>query len=144
MNHTYFLEPLTWVADGAYYDDSGNTYPLCGEVKIERNAAIWTLQGYLEVQFDKPVRFTNNYTITQESPCTLRWESYNPALGMLRGTFELFGDAIMSHYTSTDGVYSGAETLLQKSAETYENTGVSFQNGRRLSAWTATLRAKRS
>ena len=68
MNHTYFLEPLTWVAEGTYYDDSGNTYPLCGEVKIERDAAIWTLQGYLEVQFDKPVRFTNNYTITQESP----------------------------------------------------------------------------
>ena len=143
MQHTYFLEPLEWTAEGTYYDAQGKAFPLTGAVRVVRSDTEWSLRGYLEVAFQPPARFFNDYQIQEQSEFSLLWESFNPALGTLRGSFELFGNAIMSHYRSEDGVFSGAETLLMRDPQTYENTGVSFKNGRRLSAWTAVLRANR-
>lgn len=74
---------------------------------------------------------------------TLEWESFNPALGTLRGTFEIIGDSIISFYTSEDGAYSGTETLTQQDEATYYNVGVSFHNGKKMSSWTALLKAKK-
>lgn len=141
MRHTYFFDSLEWTAAGTYYDEKGGAFPLTGAVRIRHDGTEWTLGGYLQVEFDPPARFTNDYQIERVNEQTLRWASYNPALGTLKGTFEVIGDAILSHYISTDGVYSGTETLLQKDERTYENVGVSFKNGERMSAWTATLRA---
>ena len=42
-----------------------------------------------------------------------------------------------------NGAYSGQETLLFRDAQTYENAGIAFCDGKRLSAWTALLRAVR-
>lgn len=140
MRHTYFLITQNWTATGVYYDESGKTFPLRGEVSIVRDEAAWSLGGYLEVLFDAPVRFTNDYQIfSTTNQATLSWTSYNPALGALRGTFEFIGDCIVSSYRSEDGIYSGTETLMLKEDGTYFNVGVSFRAGARMSAWTATL-----
>ena len=74
-----------------------------------------------------------------DRPGTLCWQSHNPALGTLRGMFEIVGPCIVSAYRSADGRYSGTETLRQLDADTYENVGVSFADGKRMSAWTAQL-----
>ena len=71
---------------------------------------------------------------------TLDWESFNPALGVLRGTFELAGNYIVSVYRSDNGVYSGTETLIQTGEYSYDNVGVSFENGRKMSSWTAVIK----
>jgi hypothetical protein len=63
MNHTYFFKSLDWQARGTYYDGKGNEFPLEGEVSILRNEESWTLGGFLEVKFEKAVRFTNDYCI---------------------------------------------------------------------------------
>lgn len=34
MEHTYFVKTLDWKAAGTYYDESGNEYPLKGEVLV--------------------------------------------------------------------------------------------------------------
>lgn len=117
MKHTYFYETLSWAADGIYYDHEGGTYPPYGEVSIIRDELHWGLDGFSEVRCQQPARFTNCYTIS-ESECasTLFWESFHPALGTLRGSFEITGDSIVSHYASPDGVYSGTETLVQRSS----------------------------
>lgn len=143
MKHTYFYETLSWTAEGNYYDDKGGIYPLYGEVSIIRDELHWGLDGFLEVRCEQPVRFANCYSIS-ESECasTLLWESFNPALGTLRGSFEIIGNSIVSHYTSQDGVYSGTETLVQRSLDEYYNVGVSFCNGKKMSSWTAMLKAK--
>ena len=142
MNHTYFFVTQNWKADGTYYDEKGNDCPLHGEVSIIHSAKQWTLTGFLEVRFTQPVRFTNDYTIKHsENSSTLLWESYNPALGTLKGKFEIIGDSIISHYISEDGVYSGTETLVLKSPTEYYNAGVSFCRGQKMSSWTALIRA---
>ena len=140
MVHTYFFQTANWTAHGTYYDADGEVLPLSGAVQIEHSAAKWTLDGWLEVRSDPAVRFTNCYEIAPSGrPDTLCWQSHNPALGTLRGTFEIVGPCTVSAYRSADGRYSGTETLRQLDADTYENVGVSFADGKRLSAWTAQL-----
>lgn len=142
MKHTYFFDSLQWNAEGTYWDENGKAFPLTGKLEIIHTETEWKLDGYMEVKFGEPSRFTNSYRIfSTEQGTTLRWESYNPALGTLRGTFEIIGNWIISCYRSENGVYSGTETLLQKSALEYENTGVSFRDGVKMSSWTAMLTA---
>ena len=73
------------------------------QVQVRRTASEWTLAGTLTVRSDPPVQFSNSYRIARtETPDTLCWESYNPALGTLRGTFEIVGPCIVSIYRSTE------------------------------------------
>lgn len=141
MRHTYFDDGAIWEADGLYYDEKGMTYPLTGRCDAVHTDKAWSLDGFMGVAFDQPVRFTNAYRLQETgSPETIRWESHNPALGKLEGTFEVIGNKIISFYTSENGIYSGTETLIQLDEDTYENVGVSFQNGQRMSAWAVTLK----
>ncbi len=143
MKHTYFLENMEWTADGFYYDEEEHRIPLTGQVRVVRNETEWSLDGFLEVQTDPPVRFTNRYSIRPtEKKLTLEWESFNPALGTLKGTFEFIGESIVSYYQSEDETYTGTEILTEKDEKTYYNTGVSFRNGKKMSAWTALLTAR--
>lgn len=144
LKHSYFFDSLRWNAAGTYQDENGNAFPLTGEVKIIHTETEWKLDGYMEVNFSEPFRFTNCYRIfSTKQDTTLRWESYNPALGKLQGTFEIVGDWIISCYRSENGTFSGTETLLQKSASEYENAGISFQNGMKMSSWSAVLTAEK-
>ncbi|WP_343208650.1 hypothetical protein [Anaerolentibacter hominis] len=141
MKHTYFYNTQDWRAEGTYFDEEGQEFPLYGEVSVIHSEEQWSLDGFLEVTLQTPVRFTNKYSIHEsELPSTLQWESYNPALGTLKGTFEIIGSSIISFYTSEDGMYSGTETLVQVSPEEYYNAGVSFCYGRKMSSWTARLK----
>ena len=143
MEHTYFYMPLTWNASGTYYDATGNRFSLKGQVTIVHEKDQWTLDGFLEVAFPQPARFTNCYSIQPgPDPLTLTWKSYNPALGTLQGALEVVGDSILSHYISQDGVYSGYETLIQYDKYTYYNVGLSMKNGKKMSSWTAILKAE--
>lgn len=143
MKHTYFYRTMGWKASGIYYDEEGAASALAGEVQVIRREDKWSLQGFMEVLTEQPTRFTNIYTIfPSSSNMTLRWESSNPKLGTLTGTFEIIGDSIISTYRSKDGVYSGTETLIQIDEKTYYNVGISFRNGERMSSWTADLTAR--
>ena len=98
----------------------------------------------MEVSGPGPVRFTNRYVIREtDRPFTLTWQSFNPVLGVLEGTFELAGESILSRYVSRDRVYSGCEVLTLQVDGSYHNAGVSMKNGRRMSAWTAVLSEER-
>ena len=142
--HTYLLESGRWLATGNYFDAAGNCFPLRGETRVAKSAQTWRLNGFLEVCAGEPQRFYNDYEIAAgDRPDVLAWTSLNPALGVLRGAFEIAGAAIFSHYASENGAYSGQETLLFRDAQTYENAGIAFCDGKRLSAWTALLRAVR-
>lgn len=139
MHHTYFDDGSVWKASGTYFDETGAAYGVTGRCETKRNEADWTLDGYMEVAFpNNPTRFTNKYSIAQTAlPHTLNWESHNPALGTLNGVFELIGDSVLSFYA---GEYSGAETLTQIDEDEYDAVGAAFHNGRRLSAWSVSLK----
>ena len=143
VKHTYLFRPGRWRAEGTYYDEADRALPLTGWSEVLRTQQQWTLDGALEVQLPTPLRFTNRYQLRETNfPQTLAWESYNPALGTLTGTFEVVGPNLMSQYRSSDGVYSGFEILTLQADGSYQNTGLSLKSGRRMSAWTALLRAE--
>lgn len=139
MHHTYFDDGSVWKASGTYYDETGAAYAVSGRSEAKCDAAGLTLDGYMEVAFpNNPTRFFNKYSIIQtDDPYTLRWESHNPALGTLSGVFELIGDCVLSFYS---GEYSGAETLTQIDEDEYDAVGAAFHNGKRLSAWSVSLK----
>ncbi len=139
MHHTYFDDGSVWKASGTYYDETGAAYGVAGRCEAKRDETDWTLSGYMEVAFpNNPVRFYNKYSITQtDAPYTYVWVSHNPALGTLSGVFELVGDSVVSFYT---GEYSGTETLTQIDEEEYDAVGAAFHNGKRLSAWSVSLK----
>lgn len=138
--HTYFTPGKQWQASGVYHDDGGREYHLIGQSFVIRDGNKWTLDASMEVTLEAPVRFSNKYTIfSTDTEHTLTWTSFNPALGQLSGTFSIIGSYIISVYSSSDGAYSGSETLIQLDENTYQNVGVAFINGKRLSAWTALL-----
>ena len=139
MHHTYFDDGSVWKASGTYYDETGAAYGVTGRCEAKRDETDWTLDGYMEVAFpNNPTRFTNKYSIAETcSPYTLKWESHNPALGTLNGVFELVGDSVLSLYT---GEYSGTETLTQIDEDEYDAVGAAFHNGKRMSAWSVSLK----
>ena len=141
MKHTYFTETRDWHAEGTYCDAEGATFPLTGEVNVICIGKESTLGGYLEVAFNPPLRFENNYKITPVDEYTYTWESYNPELGTLRGSFSVLSDYILSLYVSEDGTFSGTEALRQVAPYTYENAGACFCKGVRLSSWVAVIRS---
>ena len=143
VKHTYLFRPGRWRAEGTYYDEADRALPLTGGSEVLRTQQQWTLDGALEVQLPTPLRFTNRYQLRETNfPQTLAWESYNPALGTLTGTFEVVGPNLLSQYRSSDGVYSGFEILTLQADGSYQSTGLSLKSGRRMSAWTALLRAE--
>jgi len=144
MEHTYLYRISSWKAIGTYYDAEGKQFELHGGTSLVRNEREWTLGGTMTVMCEPPVTFENSYTIhATDDKTTLIWESFNPALGVLKGKFEVVGDSIVSIYTSDSGVFSGSETLIKVDDDTYDNVGVAFKNGEKISSWRALLKAIR-
>lgn len=141
MRHTYIFEEGIWKASGKYYDENQVCIDVSGESKISHKDENWVLDGFMELAFDTPVRFTNRYSI---EPIALGkdftfWSSVNPALGKLFGKFMIIGDTILSSYTSEDDQYSGSESLIFVDRKAYKNKGFAFHNRNKLSSWKVDL-----
>lgn len=125
-----------------YFDAEGRAFPAAWRIGNRPRWAHLTAERLSGCLRRNPLRFCNDYQIAEtDAPDRFAWTSVNPALGALKGAFEIAGKAIFSHYVAENGLYSGQETLLFQDARTYENAGIAFCGGRRLSAWTAVLRA---
>ncbi len=143
MKHSFLFATQEWLAEGDYYDEKGNRFNLTGISQIVCDKDKWTITGFMEVLFKNPTKFYNNYNIKKsDSDDNIPWESYNPALGRLIGNMSISGDTITSRYTSEDGTCSGFETLRQIDEQTYENKGECHVSGKRISSWSAILKAK--
>lgn len=142
MHHTYFDDGSIWKASGTYFDENGKGYAVTGRCEAKHDEAQWSLDGYMEVAFPgSPTKFFNKYSIREtDLKYTLSWISEKPALGTLRGVFELVGDSVISFYTSDTKEYAGTETLTQLDEDSYDAVGAAFQNGKRMSAWTVSLK----
>lgn len=61
-------------------------FPLTGRSKLVRSEEQWRLEGELETAAPQPLRVTNRYVIREtDRPCTLAWQSVNPAPGSAGG-----------------------------------------------------------
>lgn len=137
------FEECKWSAQGIYFDDFENPRKLTAETEVSHEKDFWRLGGFMEVMFDKPVRFENDYKIFYKAGTdTIPWESHNPAFGILKGKFSVAGDLITSSYTSENGAVKGWEVLKQIEEYKYFNAGTTFLNNKKLSSWSVTITKK--
>jgi hypothetical protein len=140
--HTFLFQEGIWTATGEYYDEAMNRASLEGETRITHHPDEWLNEGRMIIEMDgKKVEIENRYRIIPFAAGSdfTAWESFNPALGALRGHFIVIGNAILSSCTSIDARYTGTEFLLQESVERYINRGTLFSAGGKISSWTLTL-----
>lgn len=142
MKHTYILKTGNWKASGKFFDENNNFVEIIGESKILHHETEWVLDGYMELKLDPPVIITNKYAIQPLQPNSdfTFWNSSNPALGRLMGSFMMFPDSILSSYHSEDGAYTGTECLYLINSEKYLNRGFAFHKKKKLSSWEVTLK----
>lgn len=135
--HSYLFKAGLWRADGEYFDDGGNRYPVEGESRITHRNALWYNESEIKMFGSPDIAFCNDYEIVpfQEGADITAWTSTNNALGKLSGRFVLVGDAILSAFRSADGVYTGTECLLKTSPIVYRNWGALFCGPKKLSSW---------
>jgi hypothetical protein len=103
---------------------------------------VWLNQGRMVIEMGgKKVEIENLYRIIPFAAGSdfTAWESFNPALGTLRGHFIVIGNAILSSCTSVDARYTGAEFLLQEAVDRYISRGTLFSASGKISSWALTL-----
>jgi hypothetical protein len=140
--HTYLFQEGLWTVRGEYYDEAMNRASLEGETRITHHPDAWLSEGRMILEVDgKKVEIENRYRIIPFAAGSdfTAWESFNPALGELRGHFIVIGNAILSSCTSADSRYTGAEFLLREAAGRYISRGTLFSASAKISSWTLTL-----
>ena len=143
MKHTYIYDEGQWTAEGFYFDENEARYEVYGETSVIREREHRRLEGFMDVSFSQPSRFTNSYKIYYgKSPDLMEWESFNPGLGTLKGKFVTNGNTITSSYTSNDGSVTGWEILIQEKSGLYKNVGVCYVNNKKLSSWCVVLKKR--
>lgn len=139
--HTFLFESGKWKAIGSYFDEDGYPVDVHGETVIRTGASSWILEGYMELELDKPLKIVNRYLIEpfDSSRDQTIWASENPALGRLKGTFTVVNDTIISLYQSENGKFSGTEMMLFIDEDHYQNWGVLYGEETKISSWEVML-----
>jgi hypothetical protein len=90
---------------------------------------------------EAPIEFRNTYqvAIPRAGSRVVPWQSHNPALGRLTGTFFIADDAIMSSFRSGDSKYVGSEHMNYLAPDRYHAHGLFLASGAVVSAWSMEL-----
>ncbi len=140
--HTFLFQESLWTATGEYVDEAMNRASLEGATKITHHPGEWLNEGRMIIEMDgKKVDIETRCRIVPFAAGSdfTAWESFNPALGTLRGHFIVIGNAILSSCTSIDARYTGTEFFLQEAEDRYINRGTLFSPSGKISSWTLTL-----
>jgi hypothetical protein len=142
LQHTFLFEEGYWKASGYYYTETGQAYQVEGQVRIYHEDNLWINDGVMKVVGQESIEIRNRYEVIpwEEGQELTTWVSVNPGLGVLEGTFTITDDCIISAYKAEKGEFSGAEVLIQASADRYLNRGVLVYKGKeKLSSWSVEL-----
>jgi hypothetical protein len=139
--HTWLFEPAIWVAEGRFWERGELEREGRGSSIIRHGSVGWQIEGTMTILGDPPAEFRNNYKVPvpRAGSRVVPWESHNPALGPLSGTFFIADDAIMSSFRSGDGKFVGSEQLTYLAADRYRAHGLFLAEGAIVSAWSMNL-----
>ena len=142
MPHTYLFQPAVWTGAGTFWREDGEPLPAECRTEVAHRTECWLLSGTLKVLGSPPVEFVSAYWIEPPSRdgAALKWNSESAALGKLKGTFSVFGSAILSVYRCEASGYHGAEHFRWLDDDNYETAGVLLLEDRRLSSWQLLLK----
>jgi hypothetical protein len=139
--HTWLFEPGTWLAEGRFWENGELEREGRGSSIVRHGSTGWEIEGTMTILGDPPVEFRNTYKVPVP-PAGSRivpWESQNPALGTLIGTFFIADDAIISLFRSADRKFLGSEQLTYLAADRYQAHGLFLAEGAIVSAWAMIL-----
>lgn len=141
VRHTWLFEPGRWIADGLFWQGGEVEHHGRGYSIIRHESKGWVIEGEMEILADPIIRFRNIYDVAPPK-CDARavlWQSENPSVGGLAGTFAVVGLSIMSLFQSADRVYLGSECLTQLDARRYHACGLFRSTDAVISTWSMTL-----
>jgi hypothetical protein len=141
VHHTWLFEPGQWIAEGLFWERGEVERCGRGYSIVRHESDRWVIEGEMEILADPIVRFRNVYDITppKRDARAVPWQSENPSIGRLTGTFVIVGVSIMSLFQSGDRVYFGSECLTQLDATRYQACGLFRSNDAVISTWSMTL-----
>ena len=145
MHHTYLFQEGLWIASGFYFDETNHLIPMGGETRITHQENLWLIESSMKIILEDPTSFQSHYEIIPFLPDRddTSWQSLNPAMGKLLGTFVVVDDSILSFFQSEDKRFTGTEYWLKMDDATYKNRGVLFEGDQKGSSWVAELRKAR-
>jgi hypothetical protein len=141
VHHTWLFEPGRWIAEGLFWQGGEVERRGRGYSIVRHESDRWVIEGEMEILADPVIRFRNVYDIAppKRDARAVPWQSENPSVGRLTGTFVVVGASIMSLFQSADRVHLGSECLTQLDARRYQACGVFRSNDAVISTWSMTL-----
>jgi hypothetical protein len=144
VHHTWLFEPGQWIAEGLFWEGGEAERRGRGYSIIRHGSDSWAIEGEMEILADPIVRFRNLYEITppKDGARVVPWQSENPGIGKLTGTFAVVGASIMSLFQSENRFYVGSECLTQLDPARYEACGLFRSEHAIVSTWSMRLTRK--
>lgn len=141
LEHTYLVREGRWKISGQYYNKEGDPTPVEGVAQVVLQEKVWILDAQMQMSGLGSDKIVNRQVFSPPAPgqTVIPFIAQNPRLGRLEGRYTLVDDAILSHYLSQDGPYSGVETLLQQTHDTYLARGALYDGAQLIAAWAVRL-----
>mgnify|MGYP003701473175 CR=1 FL=1 len=141
VKHTYLLRPGLWELSGIYYDQNNNPFPQKGQLVINHEPDIWTIEAQLTITTEQTQTVSSLYEIKPlaEGGDHTEWKSETGGPEPVFGLFVVVADTIMSPWQSRSGAYWGQEILMRWSAVEYRGRGFAFLNDQKVPGWSPRL-----
>ena len=135
--HTYLLQPGRWSARGSYLDAAGTTVAASGESKVEHGPDEWVNESWMRLELpERPVLASRQEIEPLEAGgTTALWSGESGTLGRLLGRYVVVADAILSVWSSEDGLHTGTECLALQPDGSYRGHGCLLKESQLVSAW---------
>jgi hypothetical protein len=140
-SHTYVVEPGLWTADGVYYDADDKPHIQTGELLIEHEPDLWTIDSKMNLTGQDRRDFNTRYEIIplKKETSYTEWKSLTGGPEPIFGLFVLIEETILMPWQSRSGKYWGQEALFSKSPDEYLSRGFAFLVDKKVYSWAVKL-----
>lgn len=139
MEHTFVLQPGSWVSEGTCWLPAYGGRHCRGRTTVAHGAGSWELRVATTVDTDAPTTFESVLEVDplRDRAGSLRYRARNRTVGTLEGVFRFVDDRIMS-VAGAEGIRT-LETLRMIDDDHYEANGALVLAGVLRRRWTTTL-----
>jgi hypothetical protein len=136
------MAPGLWTADGVYYDAYEKPHVQSGELLIEHEPDLWTIDSRMKISGQDRRDFDSRYEIVpfKTGVSYTEWKSFSGGPEPIFGLFLLIEDTILMPWQSQSNQYWGQEALFSKSPDEYLSRGFAFIKEKKVSSWAVTIK----
>ena len=141
--HTFMFQDWEWAVEGQALDIEGNVNNQSGTIRFERpDDLVKTIYEYKCTSEQPMENMVYEMIPFKKGSETTTWKTVHPHAGPMNGTYWIFGDRIISHYASENGMFTGGDFYEKLSDEKYRVTGTVYMNGNPLAKWELVMTKK--